>query len=191
MLRGHADRITRIVLIVIAACFLAIGGAIIAANTGLFASGFPQRTLLENPAVSWIGGHSTWFWPIAAAVATVLGVLALLWLIAVLRGPTKTHDLSIDGSARTTLGATALRDALTNEIQGYRGVDDAKVRVYGDAIQPKLGVRVSLTADARVAEVRDRIEQQALAHAREALNAPGLPVILDLGVSKKSSPRVE
>jgi hypothetical protein len=190
-MRGHADRINRLIMIVLGAIFLAIGGAIIAANTGVFASGFPQRTLLENPAVSWIGGHSTWFWPIAAAAATVLGVLAALWLVKILRGPPKTHDVSIDGSARTTVGATALRDALTNEIQSYRGVDAARVRVYGDSIQPRLGVKVNLTADARVAEVRRRIEQQALAHAREALDAPKMPVTLDLGVSGKSGPRVE
>jgi len=190
-MRGHADRTNRTIMIVLGAIFAAIGGAIIAANTGLFASGFPQRTLLENPAVSWIGGHSTWFWPIAAAVAFVLGALALFWLIKILRGPPRAHDISIDGSARTTVGATALRDALTNEIQSYRGVDAAKVRVYGDPIQPRLGVKVNLTADARVAEVRNRIEQQALAHAREALDAPQMPVTLDLGVSKKSGPRVE
>jgi len=190
-MRGHADRINRLIMIVLGAIFLAIGGAIIAANTGVFASGFPQRTLLENPAVQWIGGHSTWFWPIAAAAATLLGVLALLWLITVLRGPPKAREISIDGSARTTVGSTALRDALTNEIQSYRGVDAAKVRVYGDPVQPRLGVKVNLTADARVAEVRNRIEQQALAHARAALDAPGLPLTLDLGVSGKSSPRVE
>jgi hypothetical protein len=191
MLRGHADRITRIVFIIMGACFLAIGGAIIAANTGVFASGFSSRTLLENPAVSWIGGHSTWFWPITAAALTLIGVASLIWFIAVLRPPHKTRDISIDGTARTTLGSAALRDALTNEIQSYRGVQNAKVRVYGDPVEPRIGVRVNLTADARVAEVRDRIEQQALNHARAALDAPDVRVILDLGVSGKSGSRVE
>ncbi|GAA1882292.1 hypothetical protein GCM10009687_58260 [Asanoa iriomotensis] len=157
----------------------------------MYASGFSSRTLLENPAASWIGGHSTWFWPIAAAALTLLGVLSLLWLVAILRPARKTGDISIDGSARTTLGSAALRDALTNEIQGYRGVQNAKVRVYGEPTEPKIGVRVNLTQDARVAEVRDRIERQALAHAREALDAPEIPVILDLGVSGKTGPRVE
>ncbi|MDG4825907.1 alkaline shock response membrane anchor protein AmaP [Asanoa sp. WMMD1127] len=191
MLRGHADRITRTVLIILGFCFVAIGGAIIAANTGVFASGFPSRTLLENPAVAWIGGHSTWFWPIAAAALTLIGVFSLFWFFAVLRPPRKSRDISIDGTARTTLGSAALRDALTNEIQSYRGVENAKVRVYGDPVEPRLGVRVNLTHDARVAEVRDRIEHQALAHAREALDAPELPVILDLGVTGKSGARVE
>ncbi|GIF78084.1 alkaline shock response membrane anchor protein AmaP [Asanoa siamensis] len=191
MLRGHADRITRTILIVLGAIFAAIGGAIIAANLNVYAGGFASRTLLQNPAVSWIGGHSTWFWPIAAAVLTVIGVLSLIWFFAILRPARKTGDISIDGTARTTLGSGALRDALTNEIQGYRGVQNAKVRVYGEPTEPKLGVRVNLTQDARVVEVRQRIERQALAHAREALDAPEMPVILDLGVSKKGGPRVE
>jgi hypothetical protein len=190
-MRGHADRINRLALIVLGAILAAVGGAIIAANTGLFASGFPQRTLLENPAAEWIGGHSTWFWPITAAVVTVIALLALRWLVAVLRSAPKAHDVSIDGSARTTVGSTALRDALTNEIESYRGVQNAKVRIFGDPIQPRLGVRVNLTQDARVAEVRDRIEQQALAHARAALDAPEMPVTLDLGVTGKTGPRVE
>jgi len=187
----RADRVTRIVLTVIGAILLAIGVAGILANTGLYASGFGRRTLLQNPAAIWIGTHSAWFWPVAAAVAVAVALLAIAWLALVISPAPKTRDVSIDGSARTSLRASALRDALTSEIQSYRGVDSARVRVVGDPQDPRLGVKVNLTDDARVAEVRERVEREALAHAREALDAPRMPVVLDLAVSTRSGPRVE
>lgn len=190
-MHGHADRTSRIVLAVIGGILIVIGGAGIAATTGAFASGFAHRTLLANPGATWIGGHSAWFWPLATALLVVLALLSVRWLAAVLSPPPTTRDISIDGSARTTLGSNALREALTTEIEGYRGVDAARVRVHGDPQSPRLGVRVTLTDDANVARVRDRIEQEALAHARESLDAPTMPVTLDLAVSTHTGRRVD
>ena len=80
----------------------------------------------------------------------------------------------------------ALTGALAGEIESYHGVDAANGRVIGSENDPRVVVAVTASQSADLAALHRRTETEALAHARQALGRPDLPIQLDLDVSRRS-----
>ena len=189
----HADRTNRALLIVLALLLLAVGLDAGAASVGVYGTATQNNTLMDNPTGHYFGVNGTWLWPVVAVVALIIGVLALRWLIALLFSTDRSGDLLIEsgtGAGRTTLANRALTDAVAGEIEGYRGVDSAQARLIGDPGDPELVVRAVLEETADLTALRQRIETEALAHARQALGSMSLPTQLDLTITSRRSTRV-
>jgi hypothetical protein len=190
----HADRTNRSMLTVLGLLLVLTGVAGLITSVGGFGRQFSHRTLFDNPVSRYTGDHGHWLWPLAAVLAALIALLALRWLIALLFSGDRAGDLLVKvedrRAGRTTLRPGALSDAVSAEIESYRGVDSAKARVLGDAHNPQLVVSVTADSTTDVAALRQRVEADALAHARQALDSPDLPIQLDLNVSRNSSRRV-
>ena len=59
-------------------------------------------------------------------------------------------------------------------------------RVIGHARDPEVVLSVTATAAADLHALHQRIETEALAHARQALGKADLPIQLDLAVSRRT-----
>ena len=189
----HADRTNRILLIVFALLLLAVGLDAGAASIGVYGTDTKNSTLMDNPTGHYFGAHGVWLWPVIAVAALIIGLLALRWLIALLFSTDRSGDLLIKsstGAGRTTLANRALTDAVVGEIEGYRGVDSAQARLIGDPDDPELVVRAVLEETADLTALRQRIETEALTHARQALGNMSLPTQLDLTITDRRSTRV-
>ena len=81
----------------------------------------------------------------------------------------------------------ALTGALTGEIGTYHGVDSARGRIIGDASDPEIVITVTASQSADLHALHQRIEAEALAHARHALGKADLPIQLHLGVSRRTA----
>jgi hypothetical protein len=189
----HADRTNRVVLALLGVLLFAGGTLGVLAGTEALGRDLDRRRLLDNPVARFIGDNSVWFWPTVALAAALLALLALRWLIAVLSPAPRAGDIAIRGdrsAGRTSLRSGALGDALTTELQTYRGVHAAHVRVSGTPTAPGLDIAVRTTEDADLARLRQRIETEALTHARQAIDTPQLPIRLDLTTTDHRSSRV-
>jgi hypothetical protein len=189
----HADRTNRTLLIVLALLLLAAGLDAGAASIGLYGTATQNSTLMDNPTGRYFGGHGVWLWPVVAVAALIIGLLALRWLIALLFSTDRSGDLLIQpstGAGRTILANRALTDAVVGEIEGYRGVDSARARLIGDPDDPELVVRAVLEETADFTALRQRIETQALTHARQALGNTSMPTQLDLTITDRRATRV-
>ena len=179
----HADRTNRVALALLGLLVLAAGGAGIAASTGVFGAAFSRRTLFDNPASRYIGHHGGWLWPAVAAACLLLALACLRWLLALLVSTDRVGDITVPGSTdqgTTILQPAALTDALTREISAYHGVEAARGRVIGDGRDPQIVLTVTPAPSADLHALHRRIETEALAHARQALSNPSLPIQLDL-----------
>ena len=179
----HADRTNRLALILFGLLALAAGGAGMAASTGVFGAALSRRTLLDNPAGTYIGQHGGWLWPAVAGGCLLLALACLRWILALLASTDRAGDLAIPGhtdQGTTIVQPAALTDALTREIRAYHGVDAAKGRVIGDSRNPAIVLTVSPAPAADLPALHRRLEAEALAHARQALGKPSLPIQLDL-----------
>jgi hypothetical protein len=189
----HAERTNRVMLLVLALLLIAVGAAAGAVSIGVFGTATRHSPLIANPTGRFIGAQGDWLWPAAAAAAVILALLALRWLLALLFSTDRAGDLPISpgGSAgRTTLAPRALAEAVAEEVESYRGVNSVQARLIGDSADPQLVVTAALEETADFAALRQRIETNALAHARTAVGNPSLPAQLHLTVTTKSSTRV-
>jgi hypothetical protein len=189
----HADRTNRAMLILFALLLIAVG--LIGALTSFGAFGVPAEhaRLFANPVGIYVGHHGAWLWLVIAAAGVVMAWLALRWLAVLLFSTDRHGDIRLPGdrsAGRTTLLAPALTDAVSEEIRTYPGVRSANARLIGDATSPDLVIETTLEQSANLSALRQRIEKNAVAHARQALDNPNLPVILDLTVSDRHARRV-
>jgi hypothetical protein len=189
----YADRTTRALLTLLGVALLVAGVAGVLAGTDVIGNHLGDRHLTDNLIVRYLGDNSVWFWPVAALAGVLAALLALRWLIAVLT-PRPRAGAIIIGTDRspglTTLDGGALADAVTAEINSYRGIDTSHAKVYGSPTDPRLTIAVRSDDDADLAALRQRIEDQALAHVRQALDRPDLPVALTIAVGNHRSSRV-
>ena len=129
-----------------------------------------------------------WFWWAVAAGCLLLAVLGLLWLLAQLRTDRVSRmDLTTDGrEGLTTVHTRALADAVEAEVGKLRGVGGASA-----AVLDRKGRRVDLTVDlteyADIGEIRRTLEERVVAHARQAVDDPDLPVDIQLRPGKARS----
>jgi hypothetical protein len=185
----HADRTNRFVLTLFGLLVLLIGAAGLATSVGAFGKSFSHRTLFDNRASTYVGDHA-WVWYAAAGVCFVIALLALRWILALLISTDRAGDIPIpvamsDGT--TVLQPAAIIGALTREISTYHGVDNAHGRIIGDGAAPELVVEVTARQSADLHALHQRIEEEAFAHARQALDQESLPIKLDLDVSRRKT----
>ncbi|MBV9092656.1 MAG: hypothetical protein JO132_02065 [Streptosporangiaceae bacterium] len=179
----HADRTNRVMLALAGLILLAAGGAGMAASVGAFGAAFSRRTLLANQAGHYIGHHSSWLWYAVAGACLLIALACLRWILALLASTDRPGNITIPGDTNqgtTVLQPAALTDALTREIGAYRGIDAAKGRVIGDSRNPGIVLIVNPEPSADLHALHRRIEAEAIAHARQALGKPSLPIQLDL-----------
>ena len=181
----HADRTNRTALILFGLLVFAAGGAGMTASVGGFGQAFSHRSLFDNRVSAYIGHHE-WVWYAAAGLCLIIILAALLWIAILLVSTDRADDIPIPVATHegtTILLPAALTDALTREIGAYHGVEAVRGRIIGEADDPEIGLAVTASQAADLHALHQRIETEALAHAREALGKADLPVRLDLAVS--------
>ncbi len=190
----HADRTNRVVLILLAVLLIVGGAFACLASFNVLPFLAARSTLLDNSAASFVGVNEAWFWPVLALVALLVALVCVRWLIALMFSTDRAGDLPVRGDrsmGATTLSAAALTDAVSKEIESYSGVHAAHARIIGDLYEPELVLEVTADGDADLTALREQIERDAIAHARAAIDAPQLAVILDLAVAARRAERVK
>ena len=188
----HADRTNRAGLILFALLLIAGGVGAALAGFGAFGAANQYRHVFANPVGAYFGTQGAWLWLVVALAAVLVAALALRWLIVLLFSTDRAGDIRLTGdrsAGRTTLIAGALTQAVCEEIETYPGVHSARARLIGDASSPDLVIETTLEQTADLAALRRRIETNAVAHTRQALDNPNLPVTLDLTVTDRQGRR--
>jgi len=165
-------RLNRTVLALLGLILLAAGGLGLARGYDAFGSRAPKdQPVLSDAMRRWVSHHHGAFWGGAAAVAVLIALLALVWLRAQLRAPRPAdRDLVRSGAdGRTKVRSGDAATAVSEEIESWDGVEDASARLFGDPDRPDLLLRVGIAADADLADLRRRIDTDAVAHLRETL----------------------
>jgi hypothetical protein len=187
------DKGNRIGLLIVGLLLTAAGVAAILAYSGAFGTVTSDRAIADNPVSRYVGTNGSWLWPVAAVIALIVLALAVWWLLRNIFSTDRIRTLILPGSRaseHSTVAGAAVAGAVRDEIDHYRGVQASKVRLTGGPKQPQLAVGVRTDADADLLVLCDRVQHDALAHARQALDRPDLPVRLDLELSRQRLSRV-
>lgn len=168
-------RLNRTVLALLGLLCLAAGGVVLLVGTGLLGGLLPVPAdaplLPPGPVVP------RWGPAAVAAVAVVIGLLALRWLIAqTIRRPASSNwQLSPDTTTGTThIDSDVAVRPLADEIEEYPGVRSATASLTGPHQHPRLYLRVAADDHADISELRRRIGADAIPRLTQALNLPAL-----------------
>ena len=183
-------RLNRTVLALLGLFCLAAGGVVLLAGTGLLGGVLPvpADVPLLPPGLVIPG----WGPSAIAAVAVVIGLLALRWLIAqMIRWPASSNwQLSPDTTTGTThINSDAAVRPLADEIEDYPGVRSATASLTGPHQHPHLYLRVSADDHADISELRRHIGADAIPRLTQALNLPALPADMVLRLVHASGAR--
>lgn len=177
-----ADRLNRVMLALLGLLLLAGGVVALVRSFGGFGDVYARDSMITRAEGRYVDRNGAWLWTVVAVAAGVIALLALRWLLAQLRSD-RVSSLELESDDRlgtTTLQSSAVTSAVCEEIESYRGVSSAKARLLHSAEQPDLVLEVSLDERADIAATRSRIESEAITHARQALDKPGLSAQLTL-----------
>ena len=168
-------RLNRALLAVLGLLTLTAGAFVLLAGTGILRAVLPIQS--DGPILATVTAPPPWVPWVGAAVAVVVGLLALRWLIAqtIRRPRTGTWQLAPDTSAGTThIGSDTAVAPLAEEITDYPGVRSATARLTGPRRQPRLYLRVSTDERADISDLRSRIDTEAIPRLVQALDIPEL-----------------
>lgn len=175
-------------LVLLGAVLAAAGGAGLARGLGAFGEDRASGAVLTE-ARRFAGDHG-WFWPALAALAVVLALLGLAWLFAQGRSG-KLAGLSLEPDAatgRTRLSAKAVTGALEAEIEEYPGVRKVRARLIGSSGKPELRLNVAYGRLADPADLRWRIQDEAVPRLCAALERDSVPAVVRLRLVPKEQP---
>jgi hypothetical protein len=177
--------VNRTVLTVIGLVLLAAGGLGLAYRFGAFGDG--EHPLLPQ-GMRDFAQDQPWFWWAIAGGCLLISLLALRWLLAQLHTDRVGRlDLTTDDrDGLTTLHAGALTEAVESETEQLRGVVGASAHLR-DRRGRRLVLDIDLAEYADIAEVRQSVEDRIVAHARQAIDDPDLPVDVELRPSASRS----
>jgi hypothetical protein len=146
---------------------------------------------LEGPLIP--GTVPMWSWYVVAAVAIVVGLLLLRWLLAQLavRPPARTWQLeSAPERGRTELRTSVAIAPFVKEISGYPGVRGARATLTGPRDQPFAAIEVEAEQDGDLTAIRERLDATGLPRLRRVLDLDELPVTVEFRLSAHPGPRV-
>lgn len=187
-MRRPADTANRIVLFMLGLLLVVAGGLGLALSLGAFGNSRATSPVLPEQ-VHTFPDDQTWFWWATAGVALLIALLAFMWLVAQLR----THRVSrLDRTtdARegyTKLHAGALTKAVEDEIGDITGVTRASAQIH-DHPRLALALAVDITDTADIDRLRTQLENNIVAHVRQAVGDPEFPVDIELRPDVRRTP---
>jgi hypothetical protein len=187
--------VNRVLLALAGLVLLCVGGAVLAAGTGLSVPSWwpyygPDDVLLsEADRDRW--RDQGWWWPTVIAVLAAAVLLALWWLLAQLRRSRLTEVLVDSGDGEgALLRGRALEGVLEGEAESLEGVSHATVMLTGSRSTPQARVSLLLEPHAAPGEVLTRLTDEAVAHARDSAGLAVLPTEARLRAAKHRARRV-
>lgn len=181
------NRTNRAALTVLGLLLLAAGVVGLVLSLGGFGAERAASAVLPEP-VRTFAAENPWFWWVAAALAVLVALLGLRWLLA----QTRTDrigglDLTTDSDdGLTTVPAGAVADAVEAEAEAIRGVEGATAHLREHGGTTRLDLAVDLADHADLEQVRAGLEDDVVPHVRQALDRPDLPVVIELRPGRPS-----
>lgn len=187
--------VNRVLLGLAGLVLICVGGGVLAAALGLSVPswwpwyGKHDVLLSEADRDRWRG--EGWWWPTVIAVLAVLVVLSLWWLLAQSRRSRLAEVLVDSGDGEgALLRGRALEGVLASEAGALDGVARAQVVLTGKRSTPSARIRLLMEPHAAPDEALGRLNDEALAHARDSAGLAALPAEVRLKAVKHRAERV-
>ncbi|WP_031464826.1 hypothetical protein [Sciscionella sediminilitoris] len=188
-LPNRPARLNRTLLAILGLVLLAAGAFALGTATGVLPLLGKDSELVPRLAVP-----PEWVSIVVAVVAVLLGLLCLRWIFAQLGRKPANTTLRLEepeSAGSTSLSTSVAVTPLAAEIGAYPGVCKAAARLDGKRSEPVLHLTVSVTHEAPLSAIRERIAGEAVPRLKRALGFERLPVTIEARFRDGSSARVD
>lgn len=167
----RVDRANRVILALLGTALLALASLGLARSLGWLGQSPPAEPLL--PADGAVAATDAWWVrPAVAALAFALALLCVRWLVAQAQRERVRH-LEVDPSRNggdTWLRTAGLAEAVEAEVEGYPGVDSARMTLVGTSGRHRHRLVVTLSDRADINAVRALVTSTTIPHLHRALD---------------------
>ena len=184
-----------LLLVGAAGLLLSIGRAApLVRQTGLgWAPPTPERHLFGSTTASAFG--QSWVVLVTAAVAIIVGLLGLAWLITQIPRSNAAKPFRLHDDARTGLTrveSDVLTDAVEAQVTSLPGVHGASAVIRGSAQRPDLTLKVTADDRTDIAALLGRLHDQVAADLGDALDTrlSRLGVQVEVAAGKSGSDHI-
>ncbi|MFE7775190.1 hypothetical protein ACFU5O_15055 [Streptomyces sp. NPDC057445] len=170
-------RLNRTLLAVLGVLLLGSGAFALAVHFGRLTFLDSDATLIPTTA-----DPPTWALWIAAATATVLGLLILRWIAAQLTRRPKAHTWHLERNPEhgsTELAANAATAPFLSEVTTYPGVHHARATLAGTRQNPTLAMVISTEQGGDLTTINHHLNTHGLPRLRQALDLDALPFTVE------------
>lgn len=181
-------RLNRCLLALIGVILLAAGVFGLLFGLGLLRSQLPELDPTA-PLIPPDAQVHSWAPYAATAVAVIIGLLSLRWLVAQApRRPTAgAWELHRDSGRGTTfIDAEVVAAGIAADIESYSGVHKVSASLTGTRAHPALRLEVTTEENTSIAALRHRVASHALPRLCEALEVTSVPADLLLRIDAAS-----
>lgn len=167
----RTERLDRLVLGLLGLAILGGAASGLAAGFGAFGSTVSNRPLIPSDLRDWVASQDARFWLAVAAVALVVGVLALAWLAHQLRRVHSPSELDMPNLdlGRLTLPASVVADAVHADLVRHPAIEDASVHIL-EASPARIDAVIDVQERADLAAVKRHLAE-VLARFQGAVGA--------------------
>ncbi|HEX7304606.1 alkaline shock response membrane anchor protein AmaP [Lentzea sp.] len=163
------------------------GGAAVAVNLGYVRQVDRGSALVPGTAMP-----PTWVFVVTAAVAVLVALLCLRWLVAQVPRRRTTSWRWAEEAGATRLTSSTAAAPFTEEVTAYPGVRKVEAELTGPHTAPNLALVVRADGDADLRGIRRRIDDEGLPRLREALETPDLHATVEFRIAaSKAGARVQ
>ena len=168
---SRVDQANRTLLILLGLLLLLGGGAGLALSFGAFGAQNAATPVIADELSRFIADN-WWYWWAVAALATIVALIMVRWLLAQLHTSRLSHlDVEPDRSnGETVLRGGAIADGVEHEVRGFLGVKDASLQLQGNPASHRYHLTVDLDPRADVDAVRGRLTTHTVPNIRRALD---------------------
>ncbi|HEX6196689.1 MAG TPA: alkaline shock response membrane anchor protein AmaP [Jiangellaceae bacterium] len=189
MTSRRTRRGNRLGLALTAFTLLAAAGYTLLRGTGRLPGHSPTEPVVP-PTLRDVAQTEPWFWPTVAAVAAVLALLALRWLLVQLRSDRIPElVLADDEQGRTAIASAAFASALAAHAAALPSVTRTRAAVVAGRPDPRLRITIVAHPDADLAQLLERTTGEVLADARAAADPAALPTHMQIRIGRRGRRR--
>lgn len=169
----QVDRVNRVLLIVIGLVLLVVGIGALLVSGGVFGDARADAPIVSSVVTDNVNAASPWLWPVLAAVALLVAVLAGWWAFSQPRSrPVSQVRLERTPAGHVEVAGAALAECVQLDCEAIPGVVRARARVGTEGEHTQVHLTAWVGAPYDLSTVVTKIDNSVLPHLAFSLDGP-------------------